>query len=570
VNVAAAMAAEKFGAASGDAWPCLWKRLVLVLAAMFAGCLLALQGLQTPQPLPANSENFSAIRAAHNARAVLGDQPRVVGSDANVAATERLVKFLEKIGLQTEISEATVPVAGKNIKIRNVIARKQGLIPGPAVMLVSHHDSVRGSAGAGDDGMGVAISLEAAAALSSGRWQGRDVILLFTDGEEYGLLGAKHFIENHRLRGDIGVVLNVDNRGNSGPCLLYETGANDAHTLQVVAPMLEHAVANSFFAEISQQMPHGTDFMVFKERGIPGLNFAVIGGHACYHSPQDTWENVDLSSLQHQGTVVLNCLYALGMQQKESESDSGRAVFLDVAGEFVAWWPARAGISFAALCVLALPVLAFVDAKRRRCSSFAFVRGGVASVVRLVVAAVVCWGVLWATEATGIFGLASNVRDADFYQRLIAGYWPASGPWILLACMLIAGAAAWIACARLLGRGDRMVTLAGCWAGFGCMVTALAALVPGATASLLPILFAFILTLALCVVMLESRRQLAAMLVLVVPVFVAALTLTPIEVLSWDGVGLSLNAFAALRCGVFAVIVLASIAVPASPRLHAA
>ncbi|NCA02165.1 MAG: M28 family peptidase [Sphingomonadaceae bacterium] len=98
--------------------------------------------------------------------------------------------------------------------LRNVIARRTGALPGKAVLIVAHHDTVAASPGAGDDGMGVAITLELADALNVDPWAGRDVIILITDGEEAGLLGAKHFAENHRWMADVGCVLNIDHRGN--------------------------------------------------------------------------------------------------------------------------------------------------------------------------------------------------------------------------------------------------------------------------------------------------------------------------------------------------------------------
>jgi hypothetical protein len=51
-----------------------------------------------------------------------------------------------------------------------------------------------------------------------------------------------------------------------------------------------------------------------------------------------------------------------------------------------------------------------------------------------------------------------------------------------------------------------------------------------------------------------------------VPAFVAGLTLAPVEALSWTGVGLSMGAFAALRCATYAVLLLTPVCWPAAPR----
>ena len=44
-----------------------------------------------------------------------------------------------------------------------------------------------------------------------------DLIVLFTDGEELGLLGAKGFVETYPALRDIKVTLNFDMRGDYGP-----------------------------------------------------------------------------------------------------------------------------------------------------------------------------------------------------------------------------------------------------------------------------------------------------------------------------------------------------------------
>ena len=49
------------------------------------------------------------------------------------------------------------------------------------------------------------------------------MIFLFTDGEERGLIGARAFVDQHRWARDVGVVLNLDTRGNTGPALLLAT-----------------------------------------------------------------------------------------------------------------------------------------------------------------------------------------------------------------------------------------------------------------------------------------------------------------------------------------------------------
>jgi len=119
---------------------------------------------------------------------------------AHARAREVIVRELEELGLVPEIQEATVvdpqaildariAVAGS---VKNVIARLPGTDGRKAVLLVAHYDSVATAPGGSDDSSGVAALLETARVLRAGAPLANDVILLFVDGEEAGLLGSFH------------------------------------------------------------------------------------------------------------------------------------------------------------------------------------------------------------------------------------------------------------------------------------------------------------------------------------------------------------------------------------------
>ncbi len=50
-----------------------------------------------------------------------------------------------------------------------------------------------------------------------------DVIFLFTDGEEEGMLGASAFVAEHSWARDVRVAANFEARGNAGESELFET-----------------------------------------------------------------------------------------------------------------------------------------------------------------------------------------------------------------------------------------------------------------------------------------------------------------------------------------------------------
>jgi hypothetical protein len=533
--------------------------VAVLLVALAAGSFLGLQGLRTPDPAPADADSFSAIRAAKFAQAVLGDQPRPAGSEANAQAVKRLSDWLRGRGLEVESSETKVRAAGRDVTVRNVVARKTGAMPGPAIMLCAHIDSAPGSPGASDDGFGVAILLEAAAALGSGPWPGRDIILLFSDAEESGLLGARQFVSNHPWHSKVGPVINVDNRGNSGPSILYDLCGDSADVLQSCSPALGPVVGSSLYAEIAARMPNSSDLAVFREAGMSGMNFALVGGHEHYHAATDTWSAADLSSLQHQGAVAIAAMQALAMHRADTPKAEGRAVYQDVAGAMLAWWPVRTGITASVLCVGALAVTGLVTSRRAGCKPRDMAIGWIAALVRFAVAGLVAWILLQGSEWIGVCGMAaakSSLPEAGLVERYRAAFWPSFGPALTAGAMLAGLAAGWIA-ARPLTRGrEPLCTFIGSWSTLAVFVALIAALLPGASAPLLPIVLTTTVVLVAFTLLIENKEPLAVLGTLALGGFLAGLFLAPIEQLSWIGVGLSMPPFAGIRAAVLALVLL--------------
>ena len=163
--------------------------------------------------------------------------------------------------------------------VHNVVARLPGRDPSRAVLLVAHYDSVPTAAGAADDGSGVAALLETARALRSGPSPRNDIIFLFTDGEERGLLGSQAFLQDDPWAYAAGVVLNFDSPGSSSPALMYETSPGNG---LLVSHYLAagQAYGSSLMYEVSRRQPVVSDFRPFVARGIPGMTFGMLDGPA--------------------------------------------------------------------------------------------------------------------------------------------------------------------------------------------------------------------------------------------------------------------------------------------------
>ena len=188
-----------------------------------------------------------------------------------------------------------------------------------AVLLVAHYDSVPTAAGAADDGSGVAALLEAARAQRAGPPPRNDVIFLFTDGEERGLLGAKHFVQAPPVPlASIAMNLNFDMIARA------ETNGKGwvAGTYQhpTFRPILETIPANGAVTlAFGKDTPQDTGENNWVEASDQGAFFAAqvpflylgVDYHPDYHRPSDDYERITPSVFQSAAELSVSAFRAL-------------------------------------------------------------------------------------------------------------------------------------------------------------------------------------------------------------------------------------------------------------------
>src|SRR5205823_12140263 len=141
-----------------------------------------------------------------------------------------IIGELGALGISAEVQTAeVVPAQGAEgwpvpaARVQNIVARVPGTSNSRALMLAAHYDSVPTGPGASDDAAGVAALLETLRALKSSPPLKNDLVVVFSDAEELGLVGAHAFADEHPWMKDVGLVLNFEARGAGGPSLMFET-----------------------------------------------------------------------------------------------------------------------------------------------------------------------------------------------------------------------------------------------------------------------------------------------------------------------------------------------------------
>jgi hypothetical protein len=506
----------------------------LILAAAGIAALLAatLAAYRTPAPstLDAPAREFSALRA----RAILKDLvgsgvPHPIGSTANAAVRDLIVKRLAALGYTATLQTGFVCNDWGECGIPTNIVATFGAAPTgrDAVLLSAHYDSVPAGPGASDDGAGVAAVLEIARILVAMPAPPHPIVLLLTDGEEAGLLGAWLFTREHDLAKHIFAAVNMEARGTSGPSLMFETGAANAWLMHLYAGAVVQPITNSLCYVIYKTLPNNTDFTVFKEASYQGFNLAFIGDVARYHTPLDSWANASPSTLQHQGDNALSALLALA-NAAELQPPAAEAVFFDVFARAVVIWPVKLVLPAA---LVALGVLLLEAA--------VLFRAGLLNLSQAL------WGAIGAVGNILLGGLLS----AGSLALLRAfGKLPPMGalPWIAhpLPMQLASVALALLAVCAVATWCTRRAGFWGLWLGGALLIALLsaatAAAIPGASfVLLLPALAAALAPLSAMLAIGSGRKasQGAAEFAILGPGLVLIAVLLPVLLLLYPALG---------------------------------
>ncbi|ATQ41827.1 M20/M25/M40 family metallo-hydrolase [Caulobacter mirabilis] len=352
-------------------------RVVALVVALAGALLLAWQESRTPPALSisAPADVFSADRALVDV-AQIARAPHPTGSAENRRVRDYLIGRMTALGLTPTVHAASSvlsePWGGDDYAFGGDVENIVGVLPGrdrsaPAIALMAHYDSVPGSPGAADDATGVAAILETIRALRTQGPPARDIIVLITDGEEAGLLGAKAFFAEHPLRKRVGMVINLEARGNGGRAAMFQTGPDNGEIISAFASSATRPVSNSLAVFLYENMPNDTDFTISKEAGIGGLNFAFIGRQFDYHSPTATVANLDRGSVQHIGDQALAATRTLAYADRLPGKAPDK-VYSQAFGDVILAYPAWGGWI---LLAAALGLIAWTAVRARKAGELA-------------------------------------------------------------------------------------------------------------------------------------------------------------------------------------------------------
>jgi hypothetical protein len=268
----------------------------------------------------------SQIRAFNNrtfdeSRAV----PTIVLRNEDYGRISRLFVRGRPVTLELDIVNRTWPEGRTQ---HNVIAEIPGTdLSHQVVMLGAHLDSWHAATGATDNGIGVAVTMEAVRILQAlGIRPRRTIRLALWSGEEQGLLGSAAYVQAHfgsaeTPRPDFANFagyVNIDSgTGRVRGMTVFGPPGAAAVLREVLAPFADLGVVGA--AATRSRRRGGSDHTSFNAAGLPGIGVAqdpIEYRHATWHTNLDTYERIVEEDARTSAIVVAATVYALATREE--------------------------------------------------------------------------------------------------------------------------------------------------------------------------------------------------------------------------------------------------------------
>jgi hypothetical protein len=267
----------------------------IMAAALVAIIIVGLIPVMQLRVIPASApqSEFSGARAMQDLK-VVAAEPHPAGSSAQAKVRDFILAQVQATGAHAEVQQST--------QTSNIIVTLPGTEPSGKVLVTGHYDSHPPAAGAGDDGVSVVAMLEAIRVLQTEPQLRNDLVFLFSDGEESGLLGSTTFL-TLPLADQISVVLAFDAWPGHGPTTFQQSSAGDEWVIRNLAQVSPPVYAMSYGVK-KERATFDSDFDALSTQLI-GMEFENNGTGIRYHTVNDTIDGVDPSLVQSQGEAML-------------------------------------------------------------------------------------------------------------------------------------------------------------------------------------------------------------------------------------------------------------------------
>ncbi|KAM3957238.1 endoplasmic reticulum metallopeptidase 1 [Aphomia sociella] len=299
-----------------------------------------------------SSDLFSEESAWRYLNRMVGDEPRVAGTEYHLRQTQDLKLMLDEIAAQARtpvrtdwqfatgayFMNSSFPFLNYYHNLSNIVAVLEGVSgfnsdgsTRSSILVNCHYDSVPYALGASDNVVFCAVMAETLAKLSrrSQRFK-HNIVFLFNGAEENPLQASHGFLQHRRSRGVVSVV-NLDAAGMNGKPAVFQV--TDARVLSAFRRRAwrPNAQAVGEFLFSSGIIPSDTDFRIWRDFGnISGIDIAYSKWGHVYHTRYDHPSMIREGVVQCAGDMLLPFITELAdMQDLENKVEPSSAVYYD-------------------------------------------------------------------------------------------------------------------------------------------------------------------------------------------------------------------------------------------------
>jgi hypothetical protein len=182
--------------------------------------------------------------------------------------------------------------------------------------------------GADDNGSGTVTVLEIARAFMEGKIRTKRSVLFMTfSGEEYGLLGSRHYVDHplHPLENTVAMI-NLDMVGRNGNKPMEVGAVSTSAAWTDLCKEAEKGVDLEYAT--SPSVIPGSDHFSFFRKKIPVVHF-FTGFHADYHCQSDHVEKIDFDRMAKIGRFGLRLLALTADRPSRIEFSEPRKLGID-------------------------------------------------------------------------------------------------------------------------------------------------------------------------------------------------------------------------------------------------
>ncbi len=343
---------------------------ITTLIVIVISCIIGFNSLNPSKPNYDDYSKTSVNNQMEHINNIAQEPHSIFDLDAKEKVKNYLIDELRKLGMEPQIyryEDIYEKRSDSMVAIENIYAEMKGESDS-YILLATHYDSSHakkeryaerdGSLGAADAGYALSTILETLRVIKESNIQLKNGIkILFTDGEEYGLLGAKEAVKEREIIAGANFVINIEARGTEGPAVMFETSPDNSKVIDLYKASAK-PFSYSITPEIYRLLPNGTDFTVFLENNLTGVNISVLDGLENYHTPNDNPNNLSDKSMQHYGDQVLPMVTEFVSNEKYSNPENlqgkNDSIFFILGNQFIEY---SKTINYALLAVILLLIV---------------------------------------------------------------------------------------------------------------------------------------------------------------------------------------------------------------------